>query len=235
MGIMNETQAVILAGGLGTRIRSVNPDLPKALIPVNGKPFLERQIDWLYGKGIDKIHLALGHGAPLIQDWIISKSFSHLNLSVSVEAWPIGTAGALKWAEPCFKSDPFIVVNGDTILPNLDLEGFIESSSNCLLTIVAVKTDNTERFGAMEIDSNDKILSFREKELKGTGRANGGVYAISARLMDKIERGKKLSLEENIFPGIVRDSQAKAFPCKPPLLDMGTPEGLEEMGKYFQQ
>ena len=113
-------QAVILLGGKGTRIAARFPDLPKALVPVHGRPFLEWQFDWLRQNGIGQILLAAGHKADVLEDYLAARPADGLRIRLSREPEPLGTGGALKFVEPQLASDPVLVLNGDSLVPHLD-------------------------------------------------------------------------------------------------------------------
>jgi NDP-sugar pyrophosphorylase family protein len=113
-------QAVILLGGKGTRIAAHFPDVPKALVPVNGRPFLEWQLDGLRASGITQVLLAAGHKAEVLEAYLTTRPDDGLEIVLSREPTPLGTGGAVKFIEPQLTSDPFLVLNGDSITPNLD-------------------------------------------------------------------------------------------------------------------
>jgi NDP-sugar pyrophosphorylase family protein len=114
-------QAVILLGGRGTRIAAQYPDRPKALVPVCGRPFLEWQLDWLRAGGITRVLLAAGHLADVLERHLAARPPDGLDLVLSREPEPLGTGGALKFAEPLLASDPVLVLNGDSLAPRLDV------------------------------------------------------------------------------------------------------------------
>ncbi len=229
-------QAVILAGGLGTRLRSLYPDLPKALVPILGKPFLLRQIEWLAASGIRDIHMASGYKAEAIRDWSRTGAPAGVTLTVSEEPTPLGTAGGLKYVEPHLRSDPFLVLNGDSLMPNLDFQSLektrTEGSKDWTL-IVVTRIEESGRYGTVEFDPSGRVTAFREKAERKAGWINGGVYLMNRSALAAIEPGKNLSIETDIFPELARRSLLRAFTAPPPLLDMGTPEGIRAMESWF--
>lgn len=236
-------QAVILAGGRGTRLQRLFPDQPKALVPILGKPFLEWQIRWLSRAGILDIHLAGGYMLEHIRDWAERSVLSGVNLTLSEEPNPLGTAGGLKFVEDHVTSDPFYVLNGDSLMPNLDLsrlgrdfEGLEKvrgEFSDPWTTIAIAPIEESGRYGTVEFDDQGRITAFREKAERKAGWVNGGVYLMSRRALSLIEPGKSLSIETDVFPHMAKSRLLRAFKGQPPLLDMGTPEGIRAMQSYF--
>ncbi|MGQ9663361.1 MAG: sugar phosphate nucleotidyltransferase, partial [Kiritimatiellia bacterium] len=200
-----------------------------------GKPFLQWQIEWLMGLGTTKIHLALGYMANAVQAWLDRTNFLRTDFSCSIEPQPLGTAGALKWAEPHICSEPFCVVNGDTLLPQLNLDALLEfqNMKKPKGTIAVTRLKKCDRFGLVEFDMEHLVTGFREKGQHSEGWVNAGFYCLSRKILDQIEPGRQVSLEQEIFPRLVRERQLYAFIVSPPLLDMGTSEGLWDMTQFF--
>lgn len=225
-------QAVILLGGQGTRLRALYPDQPKALVPVAGKPFIEWQIDWLRRGGITAIHLAAGHQADQIEGWASTRP----GITVSCEPEPLGTGGALKFVESHIQSDPFLVVNGDTLLPSLPFQALKthhQTASHVWMTLVVTRIEEAGRFGTVEFDEDGRVTAFKEKAQHDAGWINGGVYLVNKALFDCIPAHQTFSLERELFPAWIREGRVQSITCPPPLLDMGTPEGLEEMAQFL--
>jgi len=105
--MLETIEAVILLGGKGTRIQSLYSDRPKCLVPVAGKPFLLWQLEWLKRGGFQRIHLAAGHMAAVLQEWVATNAPAGMEITLSVEPEPRGTGGAIRFAEPWIQSDPF--------------------------------------------------------------------------------------------------------------------------------
>src|SRR3954451_12972391 len=181
-------EAIILAGGLGTRLRSAVPDLPKCMAPVNGKPFLTFVINHLRREGITRFIFSLGYKSEVIIAFL-EKDFPSLRFKTSIEEEPLGTGGAVKKALARAKDNCAIVANGDTLY-NVDVELLAGlhslSGSSCTLSLKPMR--NFDRYGVVEIDEFNVIKSFKEKQFYERGLINGGVYAIH----------KQKFLEENL-------------------------------------
>ncbi len=228
-------QAIILLGGQGTRLRAIYPDRPKALAPINGQPFIARQIEWLVHNDIDDLHMAAGYMADKIQNWL-TQSRCAATVTLSSEPSALGTAGGLKFAAPYIRTDPFLVLNGDSLLPNLHFEGMLKVAQKrpTLLTMAVTPIEETGRYGTVAFDAEGRITTFREKTMRASGWVNGGVYLVKKALLDAIEPDKNISLETDIFPKLCAQRQLAVFPSEPPLLDIGTPEGIAAMESFFK-
>lgn len=230
-------QAVILAGGKGTRVQTLFPDRPKALIPIAGTPFLKRQLDWLAAQGIADVHLATGYLSDAIRKWAWGREVRAeikargLRVTLSQEPEPLGTAGALRFVEGYIRSDLFLVLNGDSLMPNLKIAGLRETHDRLGLkgTLAVAKIAGTGRYGTVEIDAAGRITAFREKADLSEGWINGGAYILSQDVLGMIEPGKEVSLETDIFPALAQQHQLGAHQADPPMLDMGTSEGIAAM------
>ena len=229
-------QAVILAGGLGTRLRELYPDRPKALVPVNGRPFLAWQAEWLAAGGITDIHLATGHMSGAIVTWAGQNLPGTIRFTASEEPEPLGTGGGLKFVEEHIQSDPFYVLNGDSLLPNADfqsLENDFRESSNAWISIAVARIEEAGRYGTVEFDDNARLTAFREKASRSEGWINAGIYLMSKKTLGEIEPGRNLSMETDIFPALAEKGLIRAFKSEGPLLDMGTPDGLRAMEAHL--
>jgi D-glycero-alpha-D-manno-heptose 1-phosphate guanylyltransferase len=223
---LGAVEAVILAGGPGTRLRGVVPDVPKALAPVAGRPFLGYLVDWLAGWGVRRLVLAVGHGARQIRDYVLAeKSFGAMEMVFSEESTPLGTGGALGLATRYLGSDCALVLNGDTFLA-LPLDGFrdFHRAEAADVTIAAVQVPDATPFGALEFDAGRRVTAFREKAAAGGAPyINGGVYLVSSRLARSISV-RCQSLERDLLPAWLSTHRVLAFPGDFPFVDIGTPQ-----------
>lgn len=231
------TQAIILAGGMGTRLAGLHPGPPKALAPVAGKPFIQWQIEWLRAGGVSRAHLALGHKSQQIIEWLESTPMAGMEVSFSAEQEPFGTAGALKFCEPDIASEPFLALNGDSLLPNLDFSGFAAAfsrhDSEAMMAVTTTK--DAGRFGLVETGGNGFVTGFREKSVSARGVINAGIYIMRRAVLGRIQPQKRVSLETEVFPSMAAAHRLGFFQAAPPLLDMGTPEGIREMEEYLRE
>src|ERR1019366_5556618 len=168
-------EAIILAGGLGTRLRSAVPDLPKCMAPVNGKPFIAYVIEHLQEQGIEKFILSLGYRSEAIVDFV-QKEYSIDQFQFSIEEEPLGTGGAIKLACNKATTENLIATNGDTLfkvkLKELASEHH-RLQSDCTLSLKPMQ--HFERYGVVELNENKAVGSFKEKQFYENGLINGGL------------------------------------------------------------
>lgn len=233
---MNTRTAVILAGGKGTRLRSLYNDRPKALVPVGGKPFIEWQVDWLLKSGIDHIIISAGYRADQLYHWA-----ADTDIDVVEENRPLGTGGAVRFATDAFDDDHFFVLNGDSLCPAVNFQTLesvfqgLENANKRLGVLAVAPIEDTGRYGTVEFDTTGRITAFREKEQRESGFINAGVYRLSRQVLEEVPADEMVSLETDVFPRLVERGALAAVPFDPPLLDMGTPEGLRRMEEYLQR
>jgi len=229
-------QAVILCGGRGTRLSTLYPDHPKALVPVAGRPVIEWQINWLSSNHIGSIILAAGYMGDKIRGWIERQSFQG-RVKVAIEPAPLGTGGALKYASQLLAQTRFLVLNGDSLVPGLNFQNMetAHRESDASATIAVTSIEDAARYGTVSLDSCGKIINFNEKGRSGAGWVNAGIYLLEPSILSAISPDKNVSIENEIFPNLAAEGKLSAFQAKPPLLDMGTPEGLQAMEQYLRQ
>ena len=157
------------------------------------------------------------------------------HISLSQEPRPLGTGGGIKFAEPFIVSDPFLVLNGDTLLPALKIKKMISAhkTNNTTMTLAITRTQSASQYGTIEFDPTGRITAFLEKADREDGWINGGVYVARRDLLSQIPSDTIQSLETDIFPKLASIGQLSAFKTPPPLLDMGTPEGMDEMEAFL--
>ncbi|MBX1885407.1 D-glycero-D-manno-heptose 1-phosphate guanosyltransferase [Campylobacter peloridis] len=184
-------QAIILAGGLGTRLKSVIKDLPKPMAPVNDKPFLEYLFKYLQRQGIDEVILSVCYKYEVIQEYFKNK-FENINIIYNVEKEALGTGGAIKDALKFVKNEAY-VLNGDTFFDiNLgDLK--LDNSKIC---IALKQMQEFDRYGTVNVDDQGIVTSFEEKVFKKQGLINGGIYLLKKDIFDEFDLEKKFSFED---------------------------------------
>ncbi len=230
-------QCVVLAGGLGTRLKGVVPDKPKILAPVGGHPFIDYLIGWLISQGINRFVFSLGYKAKMIHAHLDARENPKVEIKTVVEAEPLGTAGGLISACPELDSDPVLVLNGDSLV-DIDLSSFLCShrASGAEASIVAAQVANADRFGTIEIDSEGFVSAFREKKISDGGKPgwiNAGVYAFSSSALRKIEQLGRGSLEHDFF-AVQSDSYIHVYRSPGKFIDIGTPETLSLAGNWVR-
>jgi len=217
-------EAIILAGGLGTRLRSVVPDLPKCMAPVNGTPFLTFVINHLLREGIKHFIFALGYKSEAIVSFL-EKDFPHLLFKTCVEDEPLGTGGAIKKALGVAKDKSVLVTNGDTLF-KIDvtlLAGFHAlSGAECTLSLKPMK--NFNRYGVVEVDSDHIVKSFSEKNDYESGLINGGVYAIHKHRFLEENLPEKFSFEKDYLEQYYTKRRLMGVVQDEYFIDIGIPE-----------
>lgn len=218
-------EAVVLAGGLGTRLRQVVPDLPKPMAPVAGRPFLELVIAMLGRKGFTRVVLSVGFMAEKIVGHF-GTHFAGVDLSYAIEPQPLGTGGALRYALAECRDDSVFVFNGDTYL---DLEVSELASSlrpGADPVIVARRVPDTSRFGVLDI-ADGRVLGFKERGDGGPGLINAGCYVLPVDLLDGFPDGAEFSLERDFLPNAVRTRRFQVFATRGKFIDIGVPADYE--------
>ncbi len=228
---------IILAGGRGTRLKSVISDLPKSLAPVNGIPFLDIPLSRLnLCPRIQRVILAVGYrGEMIVNRYKGDKNYNFI-IKFSIEIQLLGTGGAVKKALSQTETDVVIVQNGDTFV-EIDYQDLIETHlrSNSPLTIVLIKVSDTSRYGAVEIDCNLKILGFREKsDCGGAGYINAGLYIFQRKMFDNVPDNKALSLEKDLLPNMIKP-YAYGYITEGKFIDIGIPETYQYAEEYLKE
>jgi len=172
-------EAIILAGGLGTRLRDVIGELPKCMAPVNGKPFLFYLLELLQAQHVERVILSLGYKSEQVLSWLTTQHWDFV-LDYFIEDIPLGTGGGLRLAMTKASSEQVFVFNGDTYL-TLELQQMEQAmSQGKCKTILALKyMENAGRYGTVTMDAQSRISTFKEKQANSSGWINAGVYLIS--------------------------------------------------------
>lgn len=214
---------IILAGGLGTRLRSVIQDLPKPMAPVNGKPFLHYIFQYLSKQGISHVILSVGYKHESIKDFFGS-SYLDIAIEYSVEEEPLGTGGGIKQAFDLVQQEAF-VLNGDTFF-DVDLRELKQFSNhtNADIAMSLKQMSNFDRYGIVVRDELDRAQSFEEKRFTESGFINGGAYLIQKKLFDKIEVVQKFSFEKDVLEKYVRSLNFFGKEFDGYFIDIGIPE-----------
>lgn len=223
----NIIDAVILCGGMGTRLQGVLNDKPKPMADFNERPFLDLLIDYVGNFGFKRFILCSGHKGDLIKEYFEKKDDGKIYV-ISQETSPLGTAGAIKNAESEIKRDVFLAMNGDSFCP-IDLNSFLNFhySKNALASVALAPMEDARDYGGVALGENDEIISFDEKTNASTSDwVNAGIYIFNKKVLDHIPPGKKVSLEQEIFPSLTGKGLF-GFTSQSRLLDIGTPERLE--------
>jgi mannose-1-phosphate guanylyltransferase len=228
---------LVIAGGLGTRIQSTLGDTPKLLAPIGGRPYLAYLLDWLRQFGAKRIVLGLGHRAQAVVDFLDrhKSSYDDLTLVTVTEPQPLGTAGAIRFARPNLRTDPVLVMNGDSFA-DADLCAFVAHHRRvqAKATLLCAEVDDAGRYGRVELDGDGRIRGFIEKDPDFHGRSavSAGVYLFSAALLDEIAGGSTVSLEHDVF-GRAPTGSLDAFAGRFAFIDIGTPESLKLAERVF--
>lgn len=222
-------RALILAGGFGKRLAPLTNELPKPLLPVAGKPILVRQIEWLRGQGFSDFVLAVGYLRHKIFEALGDGRRLGVRIFYSVEEEPLGTAGAIKNAEPYLEDDIFVATNGD-IVTDLHVKPLLDALSDADAAVALVPLRSP--YGVVEFDESGRITSFREKPVLEGYYINAGVYAMRKEILKELPpRG---NIEETTFPRLAERRRLKAVLYKDVFWrSIDTIKDLEEVEKIL--
>ena len=228
-----DLDVLVLAGGQGTRLRSVLGEKAKVLADVAGKPYLFHLLSQLGAQGIRRVILALGCFHQEVLDYLDGQSFEGLQVVPVVEEEPLGTAGAMHNALPVLESDPVFVLNGDTFADvRLDSLLAFHKEQGANVTLAVAHKDNIERYGSVEIDESGRISRFIEKGENESGHVSAGIYVISRQVIQRIPSDRAVSWERDTLPGLV--GQGLFAWCGPfRFLDIGTPDSYQRATEFL--
>lgn len=229
-------EAIILAGGFGTRLQSVVTDVPKPMAPVNQEPFLNYIFNYLKFFKIEHVVLSTGYLSEKISEYYGSE-FHGIKISYTKEVDPLGTGGGIRLAmEKCNTAD-VLVLNGDSFF-DVDLYAFNKQhevmQADCSLAIRKVK--NAVRYGTIELGLNNSIVAFKEKDsLEKPGLINGGVYILNRKLfLEKTQSGKSFSIEKDFYENCVNELKIFGYEYDGFFIDIGIPDDYKKAQVDFK-
>jgi D-glycero-alpha-D-manno-heptose 1-phosphate guanylyltransferase len=219
-------EAIVLAGGFGTRLQHILPDIPKALAPIGGKPFLHFILRHLSSQGINRVVLSVGHKWELIQNHFGNESFG-MKLDYQIESEPLGTGGAIKASLDHVTSNPCFVVNGDSLfMIHMEKLAIMHQERDADVTIALKHMKHFDRYGTVEIDDQNRITAFREKQFVPEGIINAGTYLVNRDLF----RGKhetRFSMEKDFFERELGNQRIFGLVFDDYFIDIGIPTDYE--------
>jgi mannose-1-phosphate guanylyltransferase len=223
-------QALILAGGEGTRLRPLTLTVPKPVVPLANRPFISYMLDWLRRHGFDDVVMSCGFLAHGVREVLGDGTVDGVTVRYVDEPEPLGTAGAVKLAEPVL-GERFAVLNGD-VLTDLDLSALLtfHEQRQATATLGLVPVEDPSTYGVVVTGDEGRVASFVEKPAPGTAPSNhinAGMYVLEHEVLDRIEAGRAVSFEREVFPSLV-DHGLHAVPLEGYWMDIGTP------GRYLE-
>ena len=221
---MQVQEAIILAGGLGTRLRSAVPDLPKCMAPVNKRPFIYYVVTHLQKQGIQRFIFSLGHKSEAFTNYI-AELLPNGNYELVIEKEPLGTGGAIKFACGHVRHTNVVVVNGDSIFKtNIAEQDKVHAVKNAHCTLALKPMENFERYGVVELNDDQSISSFKEKQHYTKGLINGGVYLLNAALFLQENLPEKFSFETDYLQAFYNQRRIFGMIQDGYFIDIGIPE-----------
>lgn len=224
--------AIILAGGMGTRLRSVVQDVPKPMAPVQGKPFLELLISYYQAQGISRFILSVGHLAHIIQDHF-GNTWQDCVIDYSVETKPLGTGGGILQASTLLRAEDHtcLALNGDTFFAiDVGALHLFHQQKNAAISLSAFSSSDVTRYMGMDIDESNRVTEFNLKSQSGQCLVNGGAYLINQSLLKSLTKTaiESQSWENDTLPALLeRDTPMYAHPINADFIDIGIPIDYE--------
>ena len=226
-------QAIILAGGLGTRLKNVISEIPKPMAPINNIPFLDYLFRYLKNQGITSVILSVGYKNEIIKEYF-KDDFIGIKIKYAIELEPLGTGGGIKLATQFLDDNDFFLLNGDTFF-NVDLRALeeIHYRNKSELTLSLKPLNEFDRYGTVKT-VEDKISSFEEKSYKESGLINGGVYALSKDIFKLVDE-EKFSFEKDIMEKYVESKNFYGYISDTYFIDIGIPEDYSKAQVDFRK
>lgn len=231
-------KVIILAGGLGTRLRSVVSDVPKPLAPIQGIPYLAYMLNALYAKGLREFILSVGYKSEYFEQFILAQTalLPDISLELVVEDEPLGTGGAIKYCFAAHPDNQYLIFNGDSFC-NFPLDELLTAASQHDIAMVVAKVDNISRYGEVTLREDGCIEAFHEKQqVVREGWINAGIYCLPGDIFDLYTGDASFSFEQAIMPVLLEKGLA-TVPATGPFIDMGIPDDYRllasQPGFYF--
>jgi D-glycero-alpha-D-manno-heptose 1-phosphate guanylyltransferase len=218
------TQVLILAGGLGTRLRSVVSDRPKVLAEVAGRPFITYLLDRLGQAGFRAVTLLTGYKGEMVEE-ALGFTYQGLQLGYSVEETPLGTGGAIRAAARVIPCDQLLVLNGDTYF-DVDYRDLVEQTTPGSDLMACRQVADVGRYGAVQLDSTGRVKVLAEKGAEGPGLINGGIYILHREAIAAWPE-PVFSIEAEYFPNRLAMDQLYGVAAEEAFIDIGVPDDLE--------
>lgn len=232
---MKITEAIILAGGLGTRLRDTVPELPKCMAPVAGRPFLFHVINALRMQGIERFVFSLGYKHEIIEEYL-STQFSTLDYQCVIEDNPLGTGGAIRLACENGQDTHVLIANGDTLFKiNIAEVSAIHFATGADCTLALKPMQNFDRYGAVTIDEQNIITSFNEKKFYNQGLINGGIYILNKTNFLSYTFPEVFSFEKEFLEVEVKNKKIAGVIQQGYFIDIGIPEDYQLAQTDLQQ
>lgn len=229
-------EAIILAGGFGTRLQPVIGDIPKVMALINGRPFLEFLLNYLAGQNINKVILSVGYKNEAIQSYFGDR-YKQLTIVYSMEEEPLGTGGGLRLAFQHVEGPLALAMNGDSMF-RIDINSLYQFhlSKHADITLALKRFDDPCRYGSVVIDIDNRISGFFEKgEMQKSGLINGGIYLINKDFFMRDSFPAKFSLEKDFFEKQFKQSKIFGFPASGYFLDIGIPDDYYRAQDEFRK
>jgi D-glycero-alpha-D-manno-heptose 1-phosphate guanylyltransferase len=219
--------AIVLAGGFGTRLAAVSGGVPKPMVEVAGRPFIEHVLDLLLEAGVDRVFLAVSYRWEILRDRL-GESYRGASLVYSVESEPLGTGGAILKCFQGYHLERALILNGDTLF-RVNLAELLAAHmrERALITMALRRLQNTARYGVVTCDATGRIEAFHEKSGARPGLINGGIYVIERAALDRVPVPAKFSFERDFLQQQVAVLRPLAVTSDAYFIDIGIPEDLQ--------
>lgn len=216
-------EAVVLAGGMGTRLRSVIQDVPKPMAPIGERPFLSFILNELIAQGVKRVVLSTGYKHEVVENYY-GNNYKGLEIAYSVEDSPLGTGGAIRKALGYINTSDALVLNGDTMF-KADLQAMqqFHREAGADITLALKKMDNCERYGIVETEGQ-RVIRFGEKMANKAGAINGGIYMLNKALLLEKDLPEKFSFEKDFMEAFCQDLNMQAYESDGYFIDIGIPD-----------
>lgn len=232
--MIKDTDCLILCGGKGSRLKELTGNIPKPMIRIGKRVFLDILIGYLHSAGFKRFILGLGYGADYIREYYSKNKLAGIEIVFSKESRPLGTGGAVKKAGRLIKSEDFMVINGDSF-SDFSLRGFFDfyKKKKAKVAILLKEMKDNKDYGFVAVNANSEVTLFNEKvQRKKNSYINSGVYLFNKEIFSVMPKKPVFSLEYDFFPKIIGKG-VYGYKGKSLFIDIGTPERYRKAKNYF--